>query len=124
MTTTLNLETKKLFPCPVCREPLDVRTDKKLKLYVICDSCGLQMFVRRRSGIDALNELLEGVKTEDIWGELAFLKKRYRKECPDCGRKFWVAQNLVKTDWITGVFLGFRCPREGCGALVKWEGES
>lgn len=45
------------FPCPLCGEGLGIRLDVKHgKPYVICDSCGVQMFVRRKRGIERLEK--------------------------------------------------------------------
>lgn len=44
--------------CPLCGRPIEIRLDKKHgKPYSICDPCGLQMFIRRKQGIDKLADL-------------------------------------------------------------------
>lgn len=50
----------KKFPCPLCEEKLLLKLDKKKKLYVICDVCGVQMFVRYPRGIESLLDQIEG----------------------------------------------------------------
>ena len=119
-----SLESKRLFPCPVCKEALEVRRTKKGKPYVVCNSCGIQLFVRVQAGIDAFNRLVERAETEDIWEELAKLDRRYRRQCPKCGRKFWVEKKLIKTSDLDGSVRGFRCPEESCGAIIEWEDET
>lgn len=42
------------FACPLCIRRCQVRTTKKGKPYLICDVCGLQMFVRYEAGIARL----------------------------------------------------------------------
>jgi len=50
----------KLIRCPLCKEKLEIRLDEKHKKpYVICNPCGVQMFIRRDSGIKILNEKLD-----------------------------------------------------------------
>jgi hypothetical protein len=49
---------EKWFPCPVCLRLLDVRTSKRKKPYVICSTCGVQMFIRERAGIEAFDALV------------------------------------------------------------------
>jgi len=49
---------KQMFPCPVCTEPREVRETKKSKPYLICDPCGVQVFVRGPAGIGEFNRLL------------------------------------------------------------------
>lgn len=44
------------FHCPLCNEPLPLRIDKKGKPYVMCPSCGIQMFVRYEKGIERLKK--------------------------------------------------------------------
>jgi transcription elongation factor Elf1 len=53
-----------LFPCPVCREPLNVRKSKKGKPYVTCSRCALQMFVRGEEGVKAFNLLTDPKGTQ------------------------------------------------------------
>jgi len=122
MKTVLELgtEKKRLFPCPLCGIGLDVRETKKSKPYVVCDSCGVQIFVRNRAGISAFNSLVERAELEDIWTELAKLGERYRLKCLKCGRGFWMERNLMECTCMGG-FDGFRCPNEDCGEIVLWE---
>jgi chaperonin cofactor prefoldin len=46
------------LPCLLCGSRLEQRTDKHNKPYFICDPCGIQLFVRRRHGIDRLQEIM------------------------------------------------------------------
>lgn len=45
------------IPCFLCGRELTVRTDKNGKLYLICDPCGSQHFIRRKQGMERLAEL-------------------------------------------------------------------
>ncbi len=45
------------FPCPLCQQPLTIRTTKKDKPYPTCETDGLQMFVRYETGIRRLDEM-------------------------------------------------------------------
>ena len=110
------------FPCPTCMAPLDVRQSKKDKPYVICDYCGVQMFVRNPAGIRAFDRLVAESKRVGIREAVVELAQRYRKECPECGERFWVEISQIETSWLDGSFTGFRCPREGCEGLVTEEG--
>ena len=47
------------FPCPLCQQPLTIRTTKKDKPYLTCEQDGLQMFVRYETGIRRLEEMSE-----------------------------------------------------------------
>jgi hypothetical protein len=44
--------------CFVCGTHLPKRTDKHDKPYFVCEPCGIQLFVRRKQGIDRLERLL------------------------------------------------------------------
>ena len=44
------------LPCILCGHKLEKRIDKNKKPYFICDSCGIQLFVRRKRGIELLEE--------------------------------------------------------------------
>ncbi len=39
------------FACPLCSRQCQVRSTKKGKPYLICDVCGLQMFVRYEASV-------------------------------------------------------------------------
>ena len=45
------------IPCFLCGKKLSVRTDKNGKLYLICDPCGSQHFIRRKQGMERLAAL-------------------------------------------------------------------
>jgi DNA-directed RNA polymerase subunit RPC12/RpoP len=47
----------KEFPCPLCGAGLPIRTSKRKKPYCTCNLCGVQIFVRGKSGIKRLNEM-------------------------------------------------------------------
>jgi len=49
-------------PCFLCGKQLDRRIDKNEKPYFICDPCGVQIFIRRRQGIDNLAELIRTLR--------------------------------------------------------------
>ena len=46
-----------MFPCPLCQRSLEIRETKKKKPCITCESCGVQIFVRYRTGILRLEEL-------------------------------------------------------------------
>jgi predicted RNA-binding Zn-ribbon protein involved in translation (DUF1610 family) len=46
------------FPCPLCGIGLDLRQSRAHKPYCVCNSCGLQIFFRAKSGISRLRALL------------------------------------------------------------------
>jgi DNA-directed RNA polymerase subunit RPC12/RpoP len=112
----------KQFPCCLCATPLKVRETKKGKPYVICDPCGVQMFVRNSDGIHRFEMLVADAKNSDIWTRLARLEQRYKKKCPECGHEFWVEDKLMKTSIMDGSLQGYRCPKPGCKGIVKVEG--
>ncbi len=118
----LTAESKGLrFPCPICARALDVRESKKAKPYVICDVCGVQMFVRDRAGIDAFKDLAARGERDNIWQQLADLRKRYLVTCQKCRAEFWADARLIRTSIFDGSFQGFRCERKNCDGTAKWE---
>jgi transcription elongation factor Elf1 len=46
----------KPFPCPVCERKCLIRISKSGKPYMVCDSCGVQLFVRYQEGLERLIE--------------------------------------------------------------------
>ena len=52
----------------MCAELREVRIDKNQKPYVVCDFCGVQLFIRGKQGIKRLDALIEvsgGSTTDD-----------------------------------------------------------
>lgn len=49
-------------PCFLCRNGLEIRTDKNGKRYLVCDDCGIQAFIRRKPGIALLEKLAQDFK--------------------------------------------------------------
>ena len=109
------------FPCCICGQGLEVRQTKKGKPYVICDPCGMQMFVRVDAGIRRFDELVENAAQKDIWARLDELQDQYKKKCPKCGKRFWVSEKQIATSVFDGGFVGYRCPEKGCQGVVKRE---
>jgi hypothetical protein len=54
------------LPCFLCGNRLQKRTDKHNKPYFVCDPCGIQLFIRRRQGIERLQELLAACERHAI----------------------------------------------------------
>jgi len=47
----------KSIPCFLCGASLRERSTKRRKPYFVCDPCGVQVFIRRKAGIDLLSKL-------------------------------------------------------------------
>ena len=114
----------KLFPCPLCGGGLEIKSSKKGKPYVVCDGCGVQMFVRNQQGIRRFEKLVTDAESANIWQRLSGLAERYERQCPSCGKKFWIAEDLMKFDWFDGHFQGFKCPDPNCDGIAKAKGTS
>lgn len=117
----MGLNGKRMFPCPVCTDPREVRLTKKHKPYVVCDPCGIQLFVRGPAGIDTFDRLVARADNQGLLAKLAEMESRYHLKCPKCGSRFWAEADLIKTSVFDGSLQGFRCPRKNCGAKVAWE---
>jgi len=50
-----------------CGDRLEERTDKKNKPYFVCDPCGIQLFIRRKQGIEKLRVLLAELEHQEIY---------------------------------------------------------
>jgi ssDNA-binding Zn-finger/Zn-ribbon topoisomerase 1 len=111
------------FPCPLCGKGLDVRQTKKKKPYVICDPCGVQLFVRSKAGTHCFEQLVSDAEQRNIWKRLDDLQSRYQRRCPVCKKDFWIAPDQIKTSWVDGTFEGYRCPERGCSGVVSWTKE-
>ena len=115
------MTSERMFPCPVCTQPREIKLTKKKKPYVVCDPCGIQVFIRGPAGIATFNRLVERGSGEDLWTRIAEMERRYRLNCPECGCRFWIEPELAKTSIFDGSLQGFRCPQKNCRAIVKWE---
>ena len=120
MPLNLDLTTPRLFPCPLCGQGLRVKETKKDKPYMVCDPCGMQLFVRNAMGIARFERLVTSAEQRDIWKRLDDLQQRYRRKCPECGKDFWITPDQIKTSWVDGSFAGYRCPEKGCDGVVAW----
>jgi transcription elongation factor Elf1 len=123
MPLDLSLRPEQRFPCPLCGKGLDVRQTKKKKPYVICDPCGVQLFVRSKAGMQVFERLVSDAGQSNIWKRLDDLQKRYRGKCPECGKEFWIVPDQIKTSWLDGTFEGYRCPERDCDGVVSWSKE-
>jgi DNA-directed RNA polymerase subunit RPC12/RpoP len=47
------------FPCLLCGTGLEIRLSQKGKPYCVCNSCGIQVFFRGKTGIRRLREIIE-----------------------------------------------------------------
>src|SRR5713101_4510464 len=54
------------LPCFLCGNKLHKRSDKHNKPYFVCDPCGIQFFVRRKQGIERLDNLLRASERHAI----------------------------------------------------------
>jgi transcription elongation factor Elf1 len=115
---------EKWFPCPVCLRPLDVRTSKRKKPYVICSPCGVQMFIRERAGIEVFEALVEQGRKDNVLARVAELERRCRLQCPQCGKSFWLSPELIITNRLTGSVTGYRCPQKNCRGSVLLDATS
>ena len=55
-----------LIPCFLCGNGLRVKNSKRNKPYFICEPCGVQVFVRRESGILKLKALLLSISKSAV----------------------------------------------------------
>jgi transcription elongation factor Elf1 len=111
----------KRFPCPVCAEPRNVRFAKNDKPYIVCDPCGVQLFVRGKGGIQRFAQLLDRAGQGDLLARYGEMERRYHPTCPACGKQFWVTRDLIETSWFDGGVKGARCPAKECGAVISSE---
>jgi len=55
---------KKQVPCFLCGTKAEVRYSKKGKPYLVCDPCGVQIFIRGRRGIELFRKIQDSFKNE------------------------------------------------------------
>ncbi len=94
---------------------------KKDKPYLVCDPCGVQVFVRGPAGIEEFRRLLEYTNGQGLFTRLQEMERRYRLTCPQCGQGFWLEPRLIKTSVFDGALKGFRCPKRNCDTIIPWE---
>lgn len=47
------------LPCPLCGQDIPVKMSKSGKPYIICDDCGVQLFIRSPRGIERLRQIIQ-----------------------------------------------------------------
>jgi DNA-directed RNA polymerase subunit RPC12/RpoP len=105
------------LPCLLCGKQLDRRIDRNRKPYFHCDPCGIQLFIRRRQGIDNLNALMLTLKGRD----LPF--REHAKALYEVQAILMEIRGLQKQiDDIDSVFGYISKPRERKRALKSLEG--
>ncbi len=109
------------FPCPVCAMPQEVRGSKKGKPYITCNTCGVQVFIRGRIGIEEFKKLLDRARLEGTFARMNEMIRRYHVRCFTCGHQFWIEPHLIVTSMFDGTLKGVRCPKEECKALLPWK---
>jgi hypothetical protein len=55
------------LPCFLCGHKLEKRVSKNDKPYFVCDACGIQLFIRRKQGIERLSKLIPELEKQDIY---------------------------------------------------------
>jgi len=118
-TGKTDMDNRRQYPCPVCTEPREVRITRKKKPYLVCDPCGVQLFIRGAAGISQFDGLVERAGSQDLWSRIAEMERRYRLRCPKCGTRFWAEPQQAKTSMFDGSLKGFNCPK--CAETVGWE---
>ena len=53
-------------PCLLCGKQLDRRIDKNGKHYLVCNPCGMQLFIGRQQGMENLASLIRTLKGRDL----------------------------------------------------------
>jgi hypothetical protein len=54
------------LPCFLCGRKLNTRFSKHKKPYFVCDSCGIQLFIRRQQGIKRLQALFKNTEHAEL----------------------------------------------------------
>jgi hypothetical protein len=111
------MNNRRMFPCPVCAGPREVRITKKKKPYVTCDPCGIQLFVRGATGIDHFNRLVDNAEREDVFARFAEIERRYYVLCPACpvAAASGSSQNWPRPASLTEAFEAFAAPPKTAG---------
>ena len=52
------------IPCLLCGEGLEIRTTYKEKPYLVCDACGVQVFIRGSVGVKRLAKMVDKIILE------------------------------------------------------------
>lgn len=55
------------LPCFLCGRKLEKRLSKNDKPYFVCDACGIQLFIRRKQGIEKLSKLIAELENQDVY---------------------------------------------------------
>ena len=90
------------IPCCLCGADLEIRSDKHMKPYFICDHCGVQAFVRKQTGIVQLEKLLRNLRTQDF--QFAKHKESFLQVCAVLNEIDDVKREIEKQKSKIGLF--------------------
>ncbi len=95
--------------CFLCQRLLEVRTSKKNKPYLVCDDCGIQVFLRVEKGMKRLERLLQGKVS---FSDTFILCRDCRVAVEKCSKK--ISESLFRK-------AGIYCPE--CDELLLEKSE-
>ena len=88
----------KQFPCPVCGTGLEMKLSCKQKPYCVCESCGIQIFIRGKRGILRLREIFRSqalITAEGSKADLAVILFNRIQQLKEQKRQLQSKQGLI-----------------------------
>jgi len=101
------------YPCFLCGDPLDIRYTKNGKPYFICDSCGLQAFIRKEKGISKFADINKNPinihnPNNPVFGRIIELEK-LRAKLREIEKKKDIFDFLFPNDDLAAVETALKC---------------
>jgi hypothetical protein len=81
--------------------------------------------LRTKLELDETRKKLADVapKNTKLCDRISELEIVARRVCPECKQEFLIHDALIKTSWLNGAFLGFKCPQPGCEGIAPSQEE-
>jgi hypothetical protein len=54
-----------IIPCFLCQQDIEIKSSKRGKPYLVCNSCGIQTFIRGKKGIKLFSDLITSINTKE-----------------------------------------------------------
>ena len=101
-------------------------TEDQPTVFVIDDDASVRDAIKgvvRSVGLRAerFRSLISRGERGNSFDRLAEMERRYRKQCPECRKTFWIDPEQAESSWFNGKLTVYKCTEKGCDGVVALE---
>jgi hypothetical protein len=83
-----------------------------------------ELFKTKLELTEARKELADAtLQNTKRYDRISALEMAAHRTCPRCNQAFLIRDALIKTSWINGSFIGFKCPQTECEGIAPPQAE-